>query len=324
MKCGLRVGSKPARLITNNDIGVNVMKTPKYLSILSLAVIGALYGASSAWASPILGSDLATFAVLGGSTVTNTGPTTITGNVGDWLNPLAANDVTGFPPGQVSGTIYKGPVAATTTQALAHSQLAAAIVSLGPIGAGTTITGGNLDAWQTSHGGSIIPGVYMVPALASGNLTGTLILNGGADPNALWVFHMPTTLITSSSSVVNVINTGSGAGVFWDVGSSATLGTTTTFAGNILALTSITLDTGANILCGRALASNGAVTMDTNTISNDCSGAIAIGSGRSDFGSKGFSGGTLAAVPEPETYAMLLAGLGLLGFMARRRKNLAA
>ena len=107
------------------------MKSPKYLSVLSLAVIGALCDSSAAWATPILGSDLASFTVLGYSTVTNTnpggnlplGPTTITGNVGDWANSVAANTVTGLLPTQVSGTIYQGPAPGTSTQALAQSQL---------------------------------------------------------------------------------------------------------------------------------------------------------------------------------------------------------
>jgi hypothetical protein len=98
-------------------------------------------------------------------------------------------------------------------------------------------------------------------------LTGTLTLDGKGNLNAFWVFQMPSTLITSPGSVVNVINTGAGAGLYWNVGSSATLDTTTSFEGNILALTSITLDTGATGQCGRALAHSGAVTMDTNAFS---------------------------------------------------------
>ena len=121
------------------------------------------------------------------------------------------------------------------------------------------------------------PGVYTVLAGAS-NLTGTLTLDGQGNANAAWVFQMGSTLITSPGSAVNVVNTGSGAGVFWNVGSSATLDTTTSFQGNILALASITLNTGATIGCGRALADTGAVTMDMNTIGIGCA-------------SNGFSGG---------------------------------
>jgi type VI secretion system secreted protein VgrG len=99
--------------------------------------------------------------------------------------------------------------------------------------------------------------------------------------------------------------------IFWQVGSSATLGTTTTFAGNILALDSITLTTGAKIECGRAFAQTGAVTLDTNDISNNCS-IDNFGSGATDYGSNGFSG-----VPEPGTF--LLLGIGLAGFVVKAR-----
>jgi type VI secretion system secreted protein VgrG len=97
---------------------------------------------------------------------------------------------------------------------------------------------------------------------------------------------------------------------------SATLGTGTTFAGNIIALDSITLDTGADILCGRTIALNAAVTMDTNKISNNNT-LQDFGSGRSDFGSYGFSGGA-APVPVPPTIFLL--GSGLLGLVLRKKK----
>ena len=154
------------------------------------------------------------------------------------------------------------------------------------MGTGTTLASSNL------AGLTLTPGVYTLPA-GGNNLTGALTLNGEGNANAQWVFQMPTTLITSTGSAVNVINTGSGAKIYWNVGSSATLGTATAFKGNILALTSVTLDHGARILDGSALANTGAVTMDNNLIST---------------------------VPEPAPYVMLLTGLGLIGFTAFRKK----
>lgn len=285
------------------------MKIPKYLSILSLVVIGVLYGASPAWAAGILGT-AQSFAVLGASTVTNTGSTVIYGDLG--LSP--GTSVTGFPPGIMNGTIYTGPGPGPAQTAQADATTAYnTLLHLAPT---STLTG------QDLGGKTLTPGVYNFSS--SAQLTGPLTLDFGGNANALFVFQIGSTLTTASGAVVNVTNGGTNDGVFWQVGSSATLGTSTQFAGNILAYSSITLDTSANILCGRAIALTGAVTMDTNTISNNCS---TYGGGFSDFGSGGFSGGQTApvsAVPEPKTYAMLLAGLGLLGFTTWRRKDLTA
>jgi hypothetical protein len=134
---------------------------------------------------------------------------------------------------------------------------------------------------------------------------------------------MPSTLITSSNSVVNVINTGAGAGVFWNVGSSATIGTNTTFMGNILALTSITMNTTATDLCGRALASTGAVTLDQNSLSGSCTNTLISSNGLSggiDV-TTGANGSTVVSIvhpttpvtptPVPEPATSLLVGLGL-------------
>lgn len=274
-------------------------------------VVALAYLTSPGWAASLLGSELASFAILGGATVTNTGATTLNGNLG--VDPGTA--ITGKATIVVNGTsaatignpsVHEADAFATQAQV----QLASAMTSLGLLGPGTLL-GANL------AGLTLTPGIYTVPAGVS-NLTGTLTLDGLGNANAAWVFQMPSTLITSSDSNVNMINAGAGAGLFWMVGSSATLGTTTSFAGNILAQTSISLNTGAS-LCGSALAHTGAVTMDSNT----------IGCGDSHFAG-GLSvpeGGGMpvflatAPIPEPETYALLALGLGLLGWVARRRTH---
>jgi type VI secretion system secreted protein VgrG len=144
---------------------------------------------------------------------------------------------------------------------------------------------------QDLGGLTLTPGVYSFASVAA--LTGTLTLNDSGDPNALFVFQIGSTLTTATGSSVVTINGGNpvdgGCNVFWQIGSSATLGTNTTFEGHLLANASITLNTGTTILNGSALASTGAVTLDSNTITN-C--------------------GVGTAVPEPGSAALL--GLGLL------------
>src|SRR5487761_2425442 len=293
------------------------MKRSTYLSVLSCAVIGTLYGASTVLAAPLLGTDLTSFTVLGSSTVTNTGTSTVGGNVG--VSP--GTSITGFPPGVVTG----GTVQSNTASAIAaQSQLTTAITGLGSLGPGTAL-GADL------VGLTLAPGVYTVAA-GSTNLAGTLTLDGGGNANAAWVFQMPSTLITSPNSVVNLINTSAGAGVYWDDGSSATIDVNTTFLGNILALATITMNSTATDLCGRALASTGEVSLQKNRLSGTCSGVPNSGGGLSG----GLSGGLdvtgpghvailpYASVPEPATLSLLVLGLAGVGFASTRRQRSAA
>jgi type VI secretion system secreted protein VgrG len=198
------------------------------------------------------------FAVLAGSTVTNTGPTTIVGDVG-----VPGPAITGFPPGSIAvgqpgsgGTIHSAD--AIAAQARNDAITAFGILAGEPVPPANNLTGIDLG------GLTLAPGVYRFNS--SAQLTGTLTLDAGGNPNARFDFLIGSTLTTASGSVVNVINGGLADNVFWQVGSSATLGTTTSFEGNILAQMSITLNTRASIACGRALAIIGAVTMDTNFI----------------------------------------------------------
>ena len=190
------------------------------------------------------------FGVLGGSTVTNTGSTVINGLLG--VSPGTA--ITGFPPGTATAQHAADAVAL-------QGQIDLSAAYLDALSRPTTanLTGRNLG------GLTLVPGVYNFDS--SAQLTGTLTLNGLGNPNAVFIFNIGSTLTTASASIVSLINSAQGGNVFFVVGSSATLGTTTSFIGNILAQTSITLNTGATLICGRALARTGAVTLDTNTIS---------------------------------------------------------
>lgn len=199
--------------------------------------------------APSLGT-ATSFAVLGSSTVTNTGPSTIGGSLG--VSP--GNAVTGFPPGVLtSGTIHAGD--ATAAQARNDTNTAYTAIAGQPCD--FTLTG------QDLGGKTLLPGVYCFSSTAQ--LTGALTLNALGNPNAVFIFKIGSALTTASNSSVLVINGAQACNTFWQVGSSATLGTTTRFVGNILALTSITLNTGASV-AGRALALTGAVTLDTNDV----------------------------------------------------------
>lgn len=202
------------------------------------SLINALMGASSS------------YEVLAGSTVTNTGTTAVTGDLG--VSPGTA--VTGFPPGTITGgsshSNDASAIAAQVALASAYASVAALAPTAGPFGVS--------DIGGTTKG----PGVYNYSSSLA--ITGTLTLDAGGNTGAQFVFQVGTTLTTATSAQVLLINGATAANVIFQVGSSATLGTSTVFRGNILANTSITCVTSTSIT-GKLLAISGAVTLDTNT-----------------------------------------------------------
>jgi hypothetical protein len=248
----------------------------------AMVILGAVVAVPTASAAqaPVGMGTAASFAVLAGSTITNTGPTVVSGSVG--LDPGTA--VTGFPPGLVNnGSTY----VADSVALQAQNDLTTAYNSAAQRGPVTTET--------TLGGQTLVAGVY--GAAAGLSLTGTVILNGQNNPNAVFIFQAGSTLVTASSSTVALENGATWCNVFWQVGSSATLGGATTFVGTIMALTSATLVTGATVQ-GRVLARNGAVTLDTNTFtqpacttSSTTSTTVAPGGSGTNLGGGGGSGG---------------------------------
>lgn len=233
----------------------------------AVALAGALAFSSTialAAEQPTMGT-AANYAVMGATAITNTGPTVINGNMA--ISPGGPSSVTGFPPGVVTGEVD----AANADAVLAHTDLVGAYNDAAAETTTVNLTGTDLG------GLTLTPGTYTFDS--SAQLTGTLTLDGGNDTNATFIFQIGSTLTTASNSTVALINGAGACAVFWQVASSATLGTTTNFQGTIMAMTSITMNTGATIgvggvgYGGRALAMNGAVTLDSNIITpppDDC------------------------------------------------------
>ncbi len=263
--------------------------TFRTLGLLPLVFV-ALGAAWTAGATTVLGS-AESFAVLGASTVTNTGATTITGDLG--VSP--GTSITGLGSVTITGTIDAGDAAAMAAQGDAQ----AAFTALSSLSPTEDLSG------QDLGGMTLTPGVYAFSS--SAQLTGALVLDFATDRSGTFVFQIASTLTTAASSTVSLVDDGVGAGVYWQVGSSATLGGGAVLVGDVLADQSITLDSGTAI-CGRAIALGGAVTLDANAVSVSCGTAAAVGPLDVNEGS---------AVPESSTWAMTLMGVALLGATLR-------
>jgi hypothetical protein len=190
----------------------------------------------------------ASFGVLGGSTVTNAGLSIVDGNLG--VSP--GTSITGFPPGIVNGSMYAaGPVAA---QAQADLAIAFSNAAARP----------NPSPLPADIGGmTITPGLYAAPVTLG--ISGTVTLNGKNNPNSVFIFQIPSTLTTAVNSAVTLTNKANACNIFWQVGSSATLNTASTFNGTIMAAASVSLGTGSSVT-GRILAESGAVTLLDNAV----------------------------------------------------------
>jgi hypothetical protein len=269
------------------------------LVVTAAVVAGAWPTAAFAATQPRLGTAL-NFAAIAGSTITNTGPTVIKGNVA--LSPGSA--ITGFPPG-----ISAVRNIADANAVKAKTDLVTAFIDAASAPSTSNLTGKNLG------GLNLTAGVYSFSS--SAQLTGKLTLSG----TGVFIFRIGSALTTATASAVLLRNGAQACAVYWEVGSSATLGSATQFQGNLMALTSITMVTGANIITGRAMARNGALTLDTNQITPP-SGTCTAASTTRTTTSTPTTPSTGAAAP-----GSALPGLGLLAtivgglmvFAGRRR-----
>lgn len=228
------------------------------------------------------------FAVLSGAGITVTGPTTITGDVGSFPTPT----ITGFENVTHDGVNHAGDAVAQQ----AKVDLNTAYIDASGRTANTVYS-----PIFDLGGLTLTMGVYNDPS--SFFITGVLTLDAGGDPGAVWVFQTGSTLITAANSSVALVGGALAANVFWQVGSSATLGVNSDFSGTILAEQSVTLNTGASVV-GRVLARNGAVTLDNNSIS------LPIESMPEDVTTN---------IPEPNSVSLICTGIIIV--LASRRKS---
>jgi len=277
-------------------------KINRYSLVVGLVVsLFAVSLAGQVWAATTV--NLATaggFAVLAGSAITNTPTSTITGDVG--LSPASGSNYTGLTAGEVTGSIYAvdgaGPGGSVNNPALlttAKNDLTAAYIDA----AGRTPTTTFVAADNQLGGQTLTGGVYAFGHATTANITAAspLKLDAQGDPNAVFIFQASSDLITASGSVVQLINGAQACNVFWQVTSSATLGTNSTFIGTIMTLTSATVTTSATIQ-GRILARNAAVTLNSNIITRPtCTVSTGSGTGTGSGSGSGSGSGTTPTLP---------------------------
>lgn len=236
----LASGEKRSR--KHQTVGISTLSAAVIIGMVSMAGMPAAFAAE---AKVGLGT-ADTYSVLGGQTVTNTGSSVLSSDLG--VSPGTA--ITGFPPGISLGTTHAGDAQALQAQSdltIAYDDAAGR--------APTALVSGDL------VGKTLVGGVYKSSDPLS--VTGTLTLDAQGDPNTVFIFQSASTLITGSNSAISLINGAQACNIYWQVGSSATLGTSSDFKGSILALTSVTVNTDTTVE-GRALARNGQVALDNN------------------------------------------------------------
>jgi hypothetical protein len=244
------------RLLTRATVGAGLVVL--FVAGLLVTLVG---GAAAAPTTVPLGT-AAPFAILAGSGITNTGPTTVNGDIGTY----PTTSITGTSSLTVTGTNHGGD---SVTQGAKTDLTNAYGIAAGE--------GPTSPIVADLAGQTLTAGVYN--SASSIGLTGVLTLDGGGNPNAVFVFQAGSTLTTGSASSIVLIGDAQSCNVYWQVGSSATLGTGSTFRGTILAHDSITVTTGVTV-DGRVLARNGAVTLDTDTITKaECATSSTTGTG---------------------------------------------